>query len=68
MRIRGLGTRLALLLAAALGCTGLTAAPSASAAGPADGTARLKAAHEALIRDASRAAPAGCPATGGNAE
>ncbi|MEU5367238.1 PA14 domain-containing protein [Streptomyces sp. NPDC005925] len=30
-------------------------------------TARLKAAHEALIRDASQATPAGCPATGGNA-
>ncbi|MDG9718976.1 PA14 domain-containing protein [Streptomyces sp. DH24] len=30
-------------------------------------TARLKAAHQALIRDASQAAPAGCAATGGNA-
>ena len=29
--------------------------------------ARVKAAHEALVRDASRARPAGCPATEGAA-
>jgi hypothetical protein len=42
VRIRGLRTRLALLLAAALGFTGLTAAPSASAADPAAEVRGLK--------------------------